>query len=265
LVRSKRTLKQIALLVVVAALAACGEAPTQPPAARKLPQIEATVVTLRTTVTGSDRAVIHRVVASDGKARIGNELDRWRLFDFTNKTVTFVDEVERSFRTETFDAVLATRRTATSKALPGQLPRARVESSQETRTIAGVPGQRHSILLGAYRRDLWLSREPVVDPMFFTILSATEPIEAEFAGIMRDAYPRLAALRGFPLLDRSELPVGAELVIAERIVEKIEQTSIPAVWLQIPEGYEDKTPTAPAGNRQNGGSPRSGRNARGAE
>lgn len=264
LVRSKEKLKLVALFVAAVAVFACREKPAAP-AVRKLPQIEATIVTVRTNVSESEKATIHKVVAADGKARIGNELDHWRLFDFTNRTVTRVDEVERSYRTESFDDLFAARRKATARPVPQGVPRARFEVSNEVRTIAGLTAQRHSVRLGEYRRDLWISREPLIDPMLFAIASASEAMEAEYGGVMRDVYPRIVALRGFPLIDRSEIAAGKQTVIAERIVEKIERGPIPAAWLQIPTAYENKTPKAPDANRQNGASRRSGRDARGAE
>ena len=94
LVRSKRV---IAALILLCAACKPQKAVTSKPNA---PQIAATVVTIETTIEPSNKKLTHSLVIAGDHARAGDELDVWRLFDLKQKSVTYVDEIAKSYRTE---------------------------------------------------------------------------------------------------------------------------------------------------------------------
>src|SRR5512141_1930879 len=62
-------------------------------AIRGEPSVEATVVTIQTTIQPENRTFTHSLVIGADRARSGDEVDRWRLFDFKSDRVTFVDDI----------------------------------------------------------------------------------------------------------------------------------------------------------------------------
>src|SRR5205085_8023047 len=76
--------------------------PTPPPAAKQAapgPRTRATVVTIQTTIQPGNKTTSHTLVIANGRARSSDELDSWRLFDLANGRVTFVSDVEKTYRT----------------------------------------------------------------------------------------------------------------------------------------------------------------------
>src|SRR5438093_12571440 len=62
-------------------LLTCKPTPSVPLPGAQEPQIRATVITIQTTLQPGNRSVLHDVVINDKRARSGDEVDAWRLFD----------------------------------------------------------------------------------------------------------------------------------------------------------------------------------------
>src|SRR5687768_4219379 len=126
------------LVLLLAICVACKPAPKQPATPGAGPQVAATVLTVRTS-TGA-QITNHEIVIANGRARSTGEQDVWRLFDTKASTVTFVDEIDRTIRTESLDALLDKRRTSLAAAIPSHYPRAKL-SHGARKTILGVSAQ----------------------------------------------------------------------------------------------------------------------------
>jgi hypothetical protein len=232
------------LLLLVLAVSACSAERTKPPAgvrqsARRVP---ATVLTVRTTVVPGERAYLHKVIVAGSKARLGNEVDRWRLFDLEQRTVTTVDQVARTYRTDAWPELLRDRRRLLATPLPPHVPIARVERGTERQVIAGVAATPRRVVMGGYLREIWFSDEPTAADRLFPLIIATDPVGQPYAGVMRSAFPHLVVETGFPLLDRSTMRVDDTESIVDKRVIRIEQTTVPAVWVEVPPSFEDLTP-----------------------
>ena len=143
------------LLLALALLFACNKPPGQAPQQRKSePVIHATVVTIQTTIQPANKTYMHTLVIANDRARSTDEADRWRLIDFAQKRVTFVDDVARTIRTVPFANVIASRRAAIARPVPDGLPRAQFAVTAAQKTLQGVPTKQSVIRLGAYQREL---------------------------------------------------------------------------------------------------------------
>src|SRR5687768_13484493 len=135
---------RVALLLSIAIFSACKPAPPQPAAPK------AVGPTVRATVVAGDRV------------RDTGERDVWRLFDTKANTVTFVDEIARTVRTEPLNAIIAQRRALTANGLPPHYPRVRLLRPGTKRPIQGVTAELMVIESGAYKRELWLAEHPAI-------------------------------------------------------------------------------------------------------
>lgn len=237
------TYRRIAIAIALI-LTACKEAP--PPGSRTAgPQVRATVVTIRTTIEPEKTTTHHAIVVAGDRARATNEYDRWRLFDVKAGTVTFVDDVERTVRTEPY-ATLATRRIrAIAKELPSHYPEVELERTGENRVVHGVSAVRNHLQAGAWSRDLWIATHPAIPKNLLAMMTASESATTPLAPMMRPAVEALMEIEGFPLLDRSEVAYGDQKMIVTREVLKIEEKNVPEALVTVPRGYKDVTP-APA-------------------
>lgn len=103
--------------------AACKRAPeTVAPSKEPGAQTQATVMRIHTTI--GDDTSLHTIVIAGDKARVLSELDTWRLFDLKAKTVTYVDDISKTTRTESLDSLLRSRQATLAAALPAHYPRA---------------------------------------------------------------------------------------------------------------------------------------------
>lgn len=105
--------------------------------------------------------------------------------------------------------------------------------------FSGVPAHQHRITLGAYKRELWVSDRVLIDPEFFAMQLATEPMSESNAGVMRNVFDRLINLQGFPVFDRAEMPYDGKQLMIERSLARMEQKRIPLAWITLPAGYRD--------------------------
>lgn len=231
------------LILLAVLCVTCKPAPRQTvkPAAAG-PQIRATVVTIRTVLEPAKRTFTHTLVILDGRARSTNEQDTWRLYDAKARTVTFVDDVARTYRTETFDEVLKGRRAVTTGALPIPLPPARFIATADTRPFLGVQARKSVIELGAYRRQLWIAPHPAIPEELYAMMQLSAPAPSPFAPMHRAVDEALAKVRGYPLLDRAEVVYGKQKNMVEHTVLGIAEQNVAGTLLSVPKDYTDKTP-----------------------
>jgi hypothetical protein len=210
------------------------------------PKVRATIVTIRTTVEPAHKSFVHSLVIAGDRARSGDEVDSWRLFDLKRQQVTFVNDVSRTYRIEPLSSIMRRRAEALALPLPDEIPPAQLTLTGEKRVVTGVETSQAVIRSGSYVRELWIGTHPAIPPELFAMMTASAPISSPIAPMMKDVDEALTSVRGFPLVDRSELPLGDKRLIVEHSVVRVEQRDIPASWLNVRSGYRNETPKAPA-------------------
>jgi len=232
-VRLSRLLLALALLIV-AFIGACNKPPAPPQAAKKNePTIHATVITIQTTIQPANKTYAHEIVIANNRARSTDEADQWRLFDFAQKQVTYVDDIAHTVRVQSFADAIAARRAAVARPVPDGLPRAQFAVTNAQKTLQGVVTKQSVIRLGAYQRELWIGSHPLIPRGLFAMLQATEPASSPIAGITRAADEALLEVQGFPLADHAELPYENKKLVVDNVVVKIEQRDVPAALLTV--------------------------------
>lgn len=234
------------LVIVLAVVCVSCKQPARPqagrPAAAGGPQIEATVVTIRTTVQPGGSTQDHTLIIAGDRARSTSERDVWRVFDTGASTVTTVDEISRTVRTEPLPVLMRRRRTAANSALPAHYPRLRMQKTGEKRPILGATAEQSVIRSGEYRRELWLADHPSIPDGLFAMMIASEPPSSPLAPMTRAIDEALMSTKEFPLLDRAEVPLEKEKLIVERTVTAIARRRVPEAMLTPPRAYLDLTP-----------------------
>lgn len=185
------------------------------------PTVPATVITIQTSLQPQNRAITHSIVIGNNRARSDNELDRWRLFDLENNTITYVDDLAKTYYTVPFKSAQ---------------PAATVATGQK-RILQGVEASLFVIRVGGYQRQLWIGEPPSVPAQLFGMMDAG-----------------FAEIRGFPLIDHAELPYGKSKMVVDNSVVRIEQKNVPLSMLNVGSGYKEIT--APGGSRPPASSPR---------
>lgn len=228
-------------ILLIAVCLSCKPAQRQQPAkpAAAGPQVRATVVTIRTTIDA--KTYHHAIVIAGDRARSTGEHDTWRIFDMKAKTVTFVDDIARTVKTEPLPAIINRRNATNAAALPPWFSRATFARTDERRPMHGANAQKVTIASGEYRRELWLAEHPSLPRDLFAMMHASETRPSPLAPMMRDVDRELLATRGFPLLDRTRVPLAKGELVVERAVVGISQREVPESMLAIPKGYEDQT------------------------
>jgi hypothetical protein len=230
------------LLLLLAFSVACKpaekKAETKPGAG---PQFTATVVSVRTTVEPGKTVTNHEIVIANGRARSTGEQDVWRLFDTKASTVTIVDDVEKTFRTEPLPSLLQRRRATLAAAIPSHYPRATLTRG-DRKPLLGANAQQNVIAIGDYRRELWIADHPSIPEELFAMMLASDPLASPLAPIMQRVDEELLRVRGFPLADKAELAFGDGKHVIERTVTGIASRQVPEAMLTIPRGYKDLTP-----------------------
>lgn len=234
---------------------ACNPPKMPPRLAAPEPKIRATVVTIRTTVDPAKKSFVHSLVIAGNRARSGDEVDTWRLFDLDKQQVTFVNDVTKTFRVESLAEILQRRGDAMQQPLAPEIPVAQFAVTGVKRVIGGVETSQAVIRSGSYVRELWMGTHPQIPPQLFAMMNASATISSPIAPMMKEADDALTSLRGFPLVDRSELPIGDKRLIVEHSVVRVEQRDIPASWLAVRSSYKDETPKEPAARRPSVSSP----------
>lgn len=205
------------------------------------PRVRATVVTIETVVQPANRTMHHILVFTADRARSSDEVDGWRLFDLKKNQVTFVDDVARTYHTESIDALAAKKRAATSVPLPDGVPRARFTLTSATKPVQGVPTRQALVQLGGYKRELWIAEKSAIPPSLFTMMVASRPATSPYAGMMKNVDDALLSLRGFPFADHAELVYGDKKLVIDQTVVKIDQRDVLAGWLNVDPKYRNLT------------------------
>jgi hypothetical protein len=238
--------KPSAFLLALSLFFACNKPSAQAPSAPKNngPAIRATVVTIQTTIQPANKTYSHELVIANNRARSTDEADQWRLFDFAQKQVTFVDDIAHTVRVQSFADAIATRRAAVAHPVPDGMPRAQFVVTNEQKTLQGVPTKQSVIRLGAYQRELWIGSHPLIPHGLFAMLQASEPASSPLAGITRAADEALLEVQGFPLADHAELPYENKKLVVDNTVTKIEQRDVPATLLAVDNKYSAVKPAS---------------------
>ena len=239
-------------------LVACQQSPVSPVRniARRVPTVRATVITVQTTLQPANRTTAHTVYIADGKARSTDDAEVWRLYDTRAGTVTFVNDLERAWRREPMTTLLARRRAALRRPVDRELPHAQFEATGAQRDILGSRATQSLIRLGGYQREIWLAQHPLIPDELFAMMHASSEASTRLAAIVSEADEGLMNARGFPFIDRAELPYGKSKMTVERAVTAIQQKDVASALFQIPVAYEEiKAPAAgrpPASSRPPG-------------
>jgi hypothetical protein len=234
------------LLLALAVIAACNKPPAPPAAPKKNePTIRATVVTIQTTIQPANKTYAHTIVIANNRARSTDEADQWRLFDFAQKRVTYVDDIAHTVRVQSFADAITSRRAAVARPVPDGMPRAQFAVTNAQKTLQGVATKQSVIRLGAYQRELWIGSHPLIPRGLFAMLQASEPASSPLAGVTRAADEALIEVQGFPLADHAELPYENKKMVVDNTVTKIEQRDVPATLLAVNGKYSEMKP-APA-------------------
>jgi hypothetical protein len=244
-VRSPRRFAAALVFVLpfVAALACKPQPKPRPAAPAGEPQVPATVLTITTILQPENKTYTHTLTIAGKRARSGDELDHWRLFDLGTNEVTFVDDVAKTWRRIPMKDLIAQRKDAGAEPLPDAI-RADFAITKETQTLQGVEAKKSVITLGGYQRQLWIGSHPLIPPGLFAMMEASRPAATPIEGLTRDADAALFEIKGFPLTEHAELPYGGKKLILDRTVTKIEQRNVPASWLNVRGDYRNLTPPA---------------------
>ena len=199
------------------------------------------VITMRTTLQPANRTTTHTILIANAKARSTDESETWRLYDTNARTVTFVNDLDRTYRTEPISSVIAKRRTALRRPVDRELPSAEFQQTGARRDVLGLSATQSVVRLGGYQRELWFATHPRIPDELFSMMHASAEVSTRLGAIVARADEGLIAARGFPLLDRAEMPFGANRMIVERAVIGIEQKNVPVAMLRIPDGYREVT------------------------
>jgi len=234
------------VVLILAACLSCKPAPKPAKPAAAEPQVRVSVVTIRTTIEPEKKSYVHTIVIARDLARSTGEHDVWRLFDTKAKTVTFVDDVARTIRKESLPAIVERRNTANASVLPPHVVRAAFVRTDERREMHGVRAEKVTITSGGYTRELWLAEHPSIPRGLFAMMHASDEQSSPLAPVMRDVDREVVSVRGFPLLDRTTVPLRNGELVVERAVIDIAERDVPESLLAIPSRYEDVTPSESA-------------------
>jgi hypothetical protein len=239
--------RRLFILAVAVCISCKQQAPPKPGTRAAVPQVQATVVTIRTTVEPAKKTYTHSLIIAGERARHTGELDAWRFYDTKADTITYVDDVKKTIRVEKLEDAQRRRRTALAAALPPHYPRLRLAATATKKPLHGATATQNVIEGNGYRRELWLAEHPAIPPGLFGMMQASERPSSPLAPMMRAVDEALMAARGFPLEDRSEITYGDQKMVVERAVVSIQKRNVPAAAVSLPRGYEDITPKpAPA-------------------
>jgi hypothetical protein len=222
------------------------------------PQIAATVVTIRTTVQPSNRTTMTSIVIGEDFARATEEVGTWRLFDFKQDRVAFVDEFAKTFRYESLQSLVRRHAAATDEPISDKLPRAQHELTGLQRPIMGLTATQAVVKLGAYRREIWFAEHPLIPAQLFALMQASETPGPD-APMAKKVDDELLRVRAFPLLDHAELPYAQSRIVIDRIVVSVDRRNVAESLLQIPTTFKEvkspPSPTAPASHPPASSSP----------
>jgi hypothetical protein len=243
---------RILWITVVAALVSCQQRGTTHRNLPGRPTVAATVLTIQTTIQPENKTYVHSLVIADDRARSGDEVDQWRLFDLHDDSVTFVDEIAHTYRRQSMASIVDDLNAALTQPLPEGMPRVALVRTGAHRVIQGVDATEVQLRAGSYVRQMWIAKHPLIPPKLFAMMLASAPSRSPLLPMMSGVNEALLGTDGFPLSDHAELgfDTNKKLVIDETVV-KIERRNVPQSWLNVSAAYRDITPAPPAPARPN--------------
>lgn len=199
----------------------------------------ATVLVYETVVGHENRLFRWQVVTDGERVRFGDDADRWRLFDTRARTIVFIDDTRRTQRTVTFEDALASRERLLAASLPEGAPRA-VVSEEPAGIVDGREATRVTIVAGGYKRTLVYSTASLLPAPASVMKWTTDPIEPEYAGVIRDLMPAIVSKTGTLLADRNEIAYeGGAMAVETRLVS-VERSRLPRSLFQVPAGFRSE-------------------------
>lgn len=204
--------------------------------------MRATVVTIRTTIEPEKKTHTQTLVIAGNRARNTSEVDSWRLYDTKAETITFVDDVAKTIRVEKMDDATKRHRAALAATIPPHYPRLRATRTGSKMPLQGLTAEHLVVQHGGYKRELWIAEHPSIPRGLFALMQASERPASPLAPMMRSVDEALLATRGFPFADRTEVALGNQKMVIDRLVVSVEQRQIAEAALSVPRGYEDVTP-----------------------
>lgn len=228
----------VAAAVLFITLAASCRQVTKPQKSRE-PQLRATVVTIQTKAEPGGRMVVTTLTIAGDLARASDEVDRWRLFDVSKRTVTFVDEVARTFRVEREADLIARRAEIQREPLPHDTRPAQIVRTSESLPVLGIPTAHIVIRSGSYLRELRVGPHPAIPSSLFALMVAADLPRSPLAAMTRKVDEFLLAVRGFPLAEHAELPVAEGKMTLDRTVVRVDTKSVAKSYLAVPRGFKE--------------------------
>ncbi|MFN2441831.1 MAG: DUF4412 domain-containing protein [Thermoanaerobaculia bacterium] len=229
-------------IVLATVLTGCNRAPAVDPSPRPRrdgPTVEAKVLTIRESHHPPTRAFLSPIVVFGSKVRIGTDLDQWRLFDLEAQTVTWVDEIARTYRTVSAADLARRRQRQLRTAVPGGIPLIEGGSTGLEAELEGVAAEQWLMKLGGYEREIWLSKEPLAGSGFLRMWLTSEPISEPYAGVMRNVDGALMRQDGFPVYERTAFTWEGGAMVSRRRLVSIETRQVSASLFEIPSDYLD--------------------------
>jgi hypothetical protein len=205
------------------------------------PQIQATVVTIETTLEPQKKTTTSTIVIANDHARATSEIGIWRLFDLKQNRVAFIDDFERTVRYESLSALTRRRQDAAENVVNDRLPVASFSPTPARQTLLGVEAAQAIVKLGAYQREIWFGVHPQIPAQLFALMHASESASAD-APVSRAVDAAFINTRGFPLREHSELPYANAKFVVDREVTHIERKNVDAALLRVPDGYREVMP-----------------------
>lgn len=231
--------RKLLILAALALAVACRE--PQPPPPPPPPTVAATVLVYETVVTPENRSFRWQVLSDGTHVRFGDEAENWRLFDTRAKTIAFVDETRRTWRSVTFDDALAARRRLLETPLPEGAPRATV-TEEPLGIVDGRGATKVSVAAGGYRRALVISTDPMLPSSTLAMKLVTDPLESEYAGMLKDLLPVLLLKNGTTLSDRNEITwEGGAMAVETRLVS-VNANTLPKSLFEVPSAFRPGRP-----------------------
>jgi len=215
--------------------------------------MRAVVVTIRTTIQPGNKTLDHTVVIANGRARSTDELDKWRLFDFANDRVTFVDDINKTIRVVPMETLVRDHLAALRETLPDNVPRAQLETTKQTKSIQGVTASESVVKLGGYTHQLWIGVHPAIPQKLFAMMLASRAASSPFEPAMKTVDEELLKISGFPLAEHAELPYGNKRMTVDKSVVSIDQREVPMALLNVNPAYRNVTPSGSEGPGRSGG------------
>lgn len=226
-------------IVIAAALLLASCRPGDPTSGIEAPieRIEGRIVTILSQIPEENRTLTYEVYEAGGLVRSTDELDRWRLLDVPNRRVTFVDEVAKTRRVMTLEQLRERKERLAQGPVPDWYPHATFARTGESKEIAGVTADQYVIQAGGFRREMWVSREPLLGDSYMALRFGSEDPGGPAPAALAKIQLELMKLEGFPLEDQLSLPMGEDVWGVQRRTQSIARGEIVRTMFEIPEEY----------------------------